>query len=290
MKRTIIITMSLIICFSGCLKRPKNEYVASPDFSEVNFAKIQPGMTLHEVLDILGVPLSVFGPIQGANEYSLEYTGPSSASLLRKSDSGTEHIKYHGYSVRFDASNLVTKLHNNEVTCEYHEGIDRTIHANENYQRQIGKLKLQSTDGTSRVLDSNDTGLYIIVLTRGGCSGDSCSITSEGPSWLHDSIQEMLDSGIVKEKCYLYIGDQTRAFADSVKLLGKTQASKFYIQTDPAMELTTRDNDSRILLYKSGRIYSVPPISFALDENNQPVPYEVEIRIQKWLINKLGTK
>lgn len=289
MKHTIIITLSLIICFSGCSKQPKTEYVASPDFSEINFANIQTGMTLHEVLDILGVPLSVFGPIQGTSEYILVYTGPSSTSLLRKSDGGDEHIKYHSYSVRINASNHVAKLHNNEAGCEYHEGLDRTIHANENYRRQIGNLKLQSPDGASKVLDSNDPGLYIIVLTRGGCNGDSCDITSAGPLWLHSSMQDMLDRGVVKGFCYLYIGDQPKDFTDSIQLLGKSQANEFYAQTEPAIELTVRDEDSRMLLYKSGTIHSVPPINYLLDENNQPVPYEVVIEIQKWLINKLGS-
>ncbi|MCK5850968.1 MAG: hypothetical protein KAH23_08635, partial [Kiritimatiellae bacterium] len=209
-------------------------------------------------------------------------------TLLQIADKENKQITFRSYSIRFDAGDHVIKMHSNDAMCAPYQGMEESIFANENYRRTIGKLTLQSPSGVSTVLDSNDLGLYLIVLVRDGCNGSSCSING-GPSWLRLAAQDMIDNGILKGMKYLYIGDQPQSFTDSLKLLEESQASKCFVRTEPVIKLTTRDWDSGMLLYKSGILHSVPSVYMAPDENNQFVPYEVEIEIQKWLINNLGS-
>lgn len=280
----IILCLSLIL--AGCPNQTNNDYVASPGFSQEKFSEIHIGMTLQQVLDTLGPPLSVFGPIESSGAFRLNFTCPTFQALSHAVSEGKNYVSYHSYSVKFSKDCLVIGKTSCKANLQRHEGLEQSIHANMNYQHQIGNLTFTSQNGVSIVLDSNDPSLHIILLDK-DCPNGRCSINS-GPFWLQTSMQDMINNRTIKGVKHLYIGDHTGVYLEHSSLISDSKIDGFFIQTKPVIELTARDKDSGILLYKAGMLHSVPFIRLAPNENGQLIPYEIDILVQQWIINKLG--
>ena len=283
MKRmaTVIVCLSLILM--DCSHHVNTKYVASPGFSPEKFSKIPIGATLPQTLDALGPPLSIFGPIEGSGAFSLEFTGPTSASLSKAVSKREKMVQWDSYRMTFSEDGLLTRKISAEASMELREGLGQSIQANENLRRSVGDLTFKAASGASTVLNSNDLGLYMILLDKDAPSG-RCSI-NEGPTWLQALMQEMLDDSTLKGIFHVYIGD----FPENYSLLGDS-IDGLYTQTAPPLGLTVLDEDNGFLLYKAGMLHSLPIARWIPDEYGNPMQYEIGVSVQKWLIKKLGQK
>ncbi len=281
MRRIVTVIVGLGLILIGCSDRPRRKYLAAPGFSPEKFSEITIGATLEQALKALGPPLSIFGPIEGSGGFHLTFTGPTSTSLSVAISDAKKTIEWDNYSLKFSRDCLVTqKILRSDYTA-IREGLDLSIHANENFRRSIGDLTLTSASGASIVLNTNEFGLYIILLDKDAPSG-RCSINN-GPSWLQEVMQEKLDDGTLKGVFHVYIGYHPKDYS----LLGDS-IDGLYTQTEPSIGVTNIDRDNGFLLYRAGILHSLPFVQRIPDEHGDPVPYEVGVFVQKWLINNLG--
>lgn len=247
-------------------------YIAAPFFSEERFARVRPGMTDEQVRDLLGYPLSRFGPVLGSGRVDWMYAFPASVE---------PPIRYPNFEVSFSPEGTVLSVAVREAGMEDHASLSDRLHSEKNCVRDVGDLCLIRPDTTTDVLKATDPGLYVFLLDHDSVDEGPRSL-NRGPDWFRDAVEGLLRDGTIKAVRHLYIGTHPARYAALVAGLPPEQARRCYLDTVPPVDLTNRDLDSCMLLFKAGRLYSVPVLYYTnLDDC---------IEDQKWLIRKLGTE
>jgi hypothetical protein len=270
----VFIAFLLLVSFTGCGHQP--EYACTPFFKEAGFAKVTPGMSEQDVRDLLGFPLSHFGPVPespGSERFKVtwEYTIPASRETP---------LRFRVFSVEFGADRLVSAKTACEGTWEPSEGCRQSIEAVLQWRRKVGDVVLTRSDGSTGKLRESDPGLYVILFDS-DCRSATCRINT-GPEWFSSALPELLKNGTVAGVKNLYIGKHPDTYQKRVAALAPVSSGEYYLISTPELCLTVRDLDSRMLLYKAGTLWSVPAIYL------QNAGLEADD--QKWLIQRLGAE
>lgn len=198
-----------------------------------------------------------------------------------------------GKTVRFNRDGIVIGVASNVSSRgnlespESLEALDATIDAMRNSVRSVGNLRLKRKDGTVHDLNATDSRVHVILLDR-SCSDESCSL-GNGPAWFSAEKAKMMSAGTIKAVHHLHIGEHHDAYQEVLDALPGAEKQHYYTSTEPHIDLTVRDQDSGMLLYSSGTLFSVHPIRIAgIDDNGQPIFFSEQSALQHRLILSLS--
>jgi outer membrane protein assembly factor BamE (lipoprotein component of BamABCDE complex) len=266
------LSLALIVCaaFLGACSR-KPDYVANPYFSDKKFAQVKPGMTGDEVRDLLGCPLDRFGPIaEDGGRVDWNYTFPAEVT--------TGPVRFHQFTVAFGSDGKVRKAQMNQAGMEWSPGLADSAFSARNLKRRIGAFHLIRSDRSTETLRPDDARLHVILLDRERRGGGAR--INNGPKWFEEERDELLRAGTIASVKHAYLGNDPEEYMTLANPLGAAEARNCFIDVKPAVELSNRDLDSEILLYKSGALYSMPRLPFSNPDDG--------IADQKWLIQRLA--
>ena len=129
------------------------------------------------------------------------------------------------------------------------------------------------------VLRADNPGLYVILLDHDVTDGPRLNA---GPAWLAEALPELVQQGTITGVKHLYVGHRHQDYRELVRNLPADRARECYLESEPEIQLTVWDRSSRLLLLKTGDIWSVPGIT----SSNGDLAAED----QKWLVHRLGGK
>ena len=273
--RLLSISLLVVLLVGGCGARP--DYVATPFFSEAAFRNIRPGMSEDGVRTLLGYPASRFGPIDDPTGAK----GPKITWNYAAPASWEPPLRFHDFSVTFGPDRLVSGTLTCEASWEWHDGVRQSIEAVQQSRRKIGDVVLTKPDGSTNVLRASDPGLYVILLDRDVSEGPRLN---SGPAWLGEAAPELLRKGSIAGIKHFYMGHRPADYEELVKELSPETARECYLDAEPEFNFTVWDLGSRMVLYKTGTIWSVPPGVYAFANG------DLAADDQKWLILRLGTE
>lgn len=268
--RIVYVLAVCAVLVQACAKKP--DYVATPFFSEEQFARVRPGMTGDQVRDLLGCPWDRFGPIeQDGGRVDWRYAFAA--------DVTTGPVQYQQFEVQFESNGTVRKTHSARVGMDWSEGLADNLLAAQNLKRPVDDFHLIRADGTTEVLKTDDPRVHLILLSTDRPNGSIRM--SSAPDWLAEEREALSRSGAVVAVEHFYIGENAAEFAKQVKQLGEEEeARNSFVNAKPVVRLTGRDLDVGMLLYKSGALYSMAPLF--LDNHDD------WLADQKWLVRKLA--
>ena len=269
MKSRILFLVLLLSLLGGCERHP--QYSAAPFFSETGFSKVEVGMSENQVRDLLGYPVSRFGPIDPpASTITWEYTAPASSK---------SPLQYQVFFIKFGKDGRVASKLTCSGTWEPHEGVPKTIEAIQKLRRKIGNVVLTGFEGVTGKLQESDPGIYVILLD-GDCPAGICQVNT-GPKWFQETAPQLIEKEIITGIKHFYIGEKPDEYKNRVGSLLPDASNECYLSAQPVLDLTVMDLDSRILLYQAGILWTLPStygftnVELAEDD-------------QKWIIQKLG--
>ncbi len=273
MRSQISCLLLFFVYLGGCDSR--SDYIATPFFSEAGFSKIAVGMSEDRVRNLLGYPVSRFGPTGeslGSTRSKIQwnYTVPASCEAP---------LRYRVFTVEFGPDRLVSGTLACEGSWETHEGVQDSIEAIVRCRRNVGDVILTGFEESTSVLAASDTGLYVILLDA-DCRAGACQI-NPGPDWFRDAAPNLLQKGTIAGVKHVYIGEHSDRYRELVKTLAPKAAGECYLRAEPALGFTVRDLDSRMLLYTRGTLWSVPGA-------DSPPNAHLGADDQEWLIQHLG--
>lgn len=264
----------LLVCLGGCGGQP--DYIATPFFSEAAFSKIAVGMSEDRVRDLLGYPVSRFGPTpvspgSAHSKIAWDYTVPASWE---------PSYPYHVFTVTFGPDRLVLGTWAGKGQQEQGEGAKENIERVLRCRRNIGDVVLTGFKESPARLAAGDPGVHVILLDR-DCPAGTCKINA-GPEWFQDAAPALLQRGTIAGVKHVYIGKHPDRYQEMVKALAPGAAGECYLRTSPGLGVTVQDTDSQMLLYKMGTLWSVTPAD--------GFPHaQLGADDQKWLIRRLAT-
>ncbi len=282
-KYVLIGALAFLIC--GC--KGKDNTMYAPGFSEAAMRQVSHGMTTAQVWKLLGNPFECRGPFQESDEFIWEYSSLARSHNGAVIANGKEYVSHIDKSVRFNGDGIVIDVASNESVTEKIEHLEATIDAMRNSVRSVGNLRLKRKDGTVNELQATDSGVHVILLDR-GCSDGNCSINN-GPAWFSAEKAEMMSAGTLKAVHHLHIGAHYDAYQGVLDAQPAADKQHYYTSTEPHIDLTVRDQDSGMLLYASGTLFSVQPIRIVgIDDNGQPIFFDEHSALQHRLILSLS--
>jgi outer membrane protein assembly factor BamE (lipoprotein component of BamABCDE complex) len=282
-KTMLIGTLAFLVC--GC--KGKDNTMYAPGFSEEAMQQVSHGMTTAQVWELLGNPFECRGPFQGSDEFVWEYSCLATSSHGTVHADGKEYVSHISKTVRFNHDGIVIGISSNKSSTEKLEHLEATIDAMRNSVRSVGNLRLERKDGTVNELDAADSGVHVILLDR-GCSDGSCSINN-GPAWFSAEKAKMMSAGTIKAVHHLHIGEHHDAYQGVLDAQPAADKQHYYTSTEPHIDLTVRDQDSGMLLYSSGTLFSVHSIHMVgIDDNGQPIFFDEHSALQHRLILSLS--
>jgi len=226
---------------------------------------------------LLGYPASRFGPIEVPGEgpkIKWEYAVPAS---------GNPPLRFHSFSVTFGPDRLVSGTLACEASWEWYDTVRQTIEAVQQCRRKIGEVVLTRPDGSTNLLRAGDPSLYVILLDGDASAGPRLNL---GPAWLGEAMPDLLQKGSIAGVKHLYVGHRPEDYEQLVKDLPPETARECYLYAAPEFNFTVWDVNSRMLLYKAGTNWSVPPGVYVLNGDLAAGAAED----LKWLFRRLGAE
>jgi hypothetical protein len=110
---------------------------------------------------------------------------------------------------------------------------------------------------------------------------------SQGPGKIEfhvEAMPELLKNGNIAGVKHLYAGHRPADYEGLVKDLPPETARECYREAEPELNSTVWDSGNRMVLYKAGTIWSVPPDVYVLNGDLAALAAED----LKWLFHRLG--
>ncbi len=265
--------LSLAACLvTGC--GPRQNYSATPLFSQSAFRQVRKGMTHSEVRELLGCPASRFGPIADP------VTGPRTRWEYTVPPAWEPPMRFRSFTVNFGPDGRVLDTLACEASWENSDGAQAAIQAIKQSRRKLGDIALIRPGGSTNVLHGTDPGLHVILIDR---DAGAAPRLNRGPGWFFETMPELLRKGTIASVNHLYLGTHSQDYYQLIKELPVERARDCYLFLDstPEFKATVQDLDSAMLLYKSGELWSVPGTPIGPNA-------EAAIEDQKWLLHHLA--